>query len=144
MPRHYFARALGRAAIVAGLAVGFAVLARAYFSSWMVIGVVVAVVALIICCLAAVNLALPPSLLQFDEYGFRALKRRIRGKRQGGWQQVSGVSTTTTEHGPILIIEQGERGRTVVPLALVDAPASEVEAEIRRRLDTFHGYRRLS
>jgi hypothetical protein len=33
---------------------------------------------------------------------------------------------------------------TAVPLALLDARAETVEADVRRRLDQAHGYRRLT
>ena len=94
--------------------------------------------------LAGVSLAMPPALLQLDDTGFRAFKKQVAGPSQGRWEAVQSVSTQAGEHGPVMFIVHTAGVHTAVPLALLDARAETVEADVRRRLDQAHGYRRLT
>jgi hypothetical protein len=57
---------------------------------------------------------------------------------------VKRVGTQTVDDEPVLTVEHADGGITAVPLALLDEPAEAVEADVQRRLDRAHGYRRLS
>lgn len=147
MNRGYFARALGRLLIAAAAVVVVTVVVMQFDSLpgiFVITGVIASSVLLILAALAAVSLMLPPALLQLDEVGFRALKKRVAGPPHGEWFDVTAVGTQQGEHALMLVISQLGGKDTAVPLDLLDAPAAEVEAEVQRRLDTAHGYKRFS
>jgi len=144
MSRAYFARALGR--LLVGAAV--AVLVTAAALRWLPgvvssIGVVVSAILLVLAALAAISLMMPPALLQLDERGFRALKKRVAGRPRGDWSEVTGVGTQQGDHGPTLMLTHSDGTHTAVPLGLLDAPTADIESDVQRHLDAAHGYKRL-
>jgi hypothetical protein len=145
MSRAYFARALGRLLVVAAVAVVFTVVAQQFLPGiFSAVGVVASVIVFTLAALAAISLLMPPALLQLDDDGFRALKRRTTGPRTGRWTAVTNAGTQHNEHGPVLIITHSDQSFTAVPLNLLDSAPDAVEREVRARLDAAHGYRRLT
>lgn len=145
MTRAYFARALGRLLVVGGAAVLLTVVAQQFLPGFFsVVGVIVSAIVLTLAALAAISLWMPPALLQVDDDGFRALKRRTSGPRSGVWTAVTNAGTQDNEHGPVLILTHTDQSFTAVPLGLLDHPADAVESDVRRRLDAAHGYKRLT
>lgn len=147
MSRAYFSRALGRLLITAAVVVVLTVAILQFESLpgiFGVTGVVASAILLIFAALAAVSLMLPPALLQLDERGFRALKKRVAGPARGDWDGITLVGTQDGEHGPMLVITHLGGKNTAVPLELLDATTADIEADVRRRLDAAHGYKRLS
>lgn len=147
MSRAYFSRALGRLLITSAVFVVLTVVVLQFESLpgiFGVTGVVASAIVLVLAALAAVSLMLPPALLQLDERGFRALKKRVAGPSRGDWGDITQVGTQEGEHGPMLVITHLGGKDTAVPLDLLDAPPADIEAEVQRRLDTAHGYKRLS
>jgi hypothetical protein len=145
MRRAYFARSLGRLLIISAVAVALTAFVQQFLSPViMVISVVASTTLLVLAALAAVSLMLPPTLLQLDDRGFRALRRQTAGPASAPWDRVKRVGTQTVDDEPVLTVEHADGGITAVPLALLDEPAEAVEADVQRRLDRAHGYRRLS
>jgi hypothetical protein len=144
--RAYFARALGRSAIVAAVLVLVVTVCLEVSAptAVTVLLVVLAAVALVAVGVIAVSLMIPPTLLNLDEHGFRASKRFTAGPRQAGWFE---VRSAASQHGPegwVLIIALVDGGHTAVPLGLAAADPVTVEQDVRSRLNEAHGYQGLS
>lgn len=145
MSRAYFARALGRLLIVAAGTVLLTAVAQQFLPGFFsAVGVIASAIAFTLAALAAISLWMPPALLQLDDEGFRALKRRTSGPRTGAWTAVTNAGTQDNENGLVLVITHADQSFTAVPLGLLDSPAAAVESDVRRRLDAAHGYKRLT
>ncbi|MPZ96513.1 MAG: hypothetical protein GEU96_16765 [Propionibacteriales bacterium] len=145
MRRGHFARSLGRLSIAAAVIVVLTVLALELAPGILsTIGVIVSTVLVVLMALAAVSLALPPALLQLDEHGFRAFKKQVAGPNRGEWAGITNVTSQHGEDGMVMFFQHANGRHTAVPLWMLDAAGDEVEAEVRRRLDAAHGYRRLT
>jgi hypothetical protein len=145
MQRGHLARALGRLLLASAVGVLLTTVALELLPGIVgMVGVIVTALLLVLAALAGVSLAMPPALLQLDDTGFRAFKKQVAGPSQGRWEAVQSVSTQAGEHGPVMFIVHTAGVHTAVPLALLDARAETVEADVRRRLDQAHGYRRLT
>jgi hypothetical protein len=143
--RAYFARALGRSAIVAAALMlivtgALALSAPAWLTALLV---VLATVALVITAIVAVSLVMPPTLLQLDEQGYRVGKRYTSGPRQAGWIEVQNAASQEGPDGWVLVLQLHDGRHAAVPLALADARAVAMERDVRARLDAAHGYRPL-
>jgi len=86
----------------------------------------------------------PPRLLRLGEEGYVAARLPGLGVREATWQSVENVSTVRLGVERAICLELTDGRRTVVPLALLGTRQGEVQAEVRRRLDHAHGYRRLA
>jgi hypothetical protein len=141
--RAYFARALGRTAVVASVLVLLVVLCLAVSAPGVLVGlfVVLAAIALTVVAVMSVSLMLPPTLLQLDDVGFRVSKRYSSGPRDGSWFAVTSAASQEGPDGWVLIVQHESGEHTAVPLSLVDVDAVAVEKDVRRRLDAAHGYR---
>jgi hypothetical protein len=144
--RAYFARALGRGAIIAAVLVALTTLCLEVSAptAVTVLLVVLTVVALVVVAVVAVSVMLPPTLLQLDERGFRASRRFTAGPRQGGWLDVHSAASQEGPEGWVLIIAHHGGEHTAVPLRLVDARPVTVEQDVRARLNEAHGYQGLA
>lgn len=144
--RGYFARALGRTAIVAAVGVVLTTLCVSLSAPGVLttVLVVLTTIALVAVAITAVSVLLPPALLQLDDHGFRAAKRFSSGPRQGEWHAVSGVASQQGPDGWVLMIQHVDGGLTAVPLRPIHADAVRVEEDVRERLNDAHGYRPLS
>jgi hypothetical protein len=144
--RAYFARSLGRVAVLAAALMLLATVCLAFSApGWLTSALVVlTTVALTITAVIAVSLVLPPTLIQLDRQGFRASKRYTSGRRSADWQDVQGAASQEGPNGWVLMLQLNDGGHTAVPLALADASPVAVEQDVRDRLDEGHGYRPLS
>jgi len=143
--RAYFARALGRSAIVTavlvllvtvGLEVGVPGVVN-------VLLVLVTTVGVFIVAWIAISVMLPPTLIQLDADGFRVAKRYSSGPRTGSWFDVRSVASQQTPDGYGLIMQHEDGQHTAVALSLADADPVTIEKDVRDRLDQAHGYRSL-
>ena len=143
--RAYFARALGRAAIVAAVLVLLVTVCLEVGAPGVVntVLVVLSTVSLVTVAWIAISVMLPPTLLQLDLQGFRANKRYTSGPRTGGWFDVRNVASQQTPDGWTLIMQHEDSTHTAVPLSLADADPVTIEKDVRNRLNQAHGYRSL-
>lgn len=146
MRRAYFARSLGRVAILAAVLMVLATVCLAVSAPGVVTStlVVLTTVALIITAVVTVSVMLPPTLIQLDRQGFRASKRYTSGRRNADWYDVQGAASHEGPNGWVLMLQLNDGGHTAVPLSLADANPVTVEQDVRARLDEGHGYRPLS
>jgi hypothetical protein len=144
--RAYFARALGRSAVVAAVLVLLTTVCLAVSAPTAVTAllVVVTAVALVVVAVVAVSVMIPPTLLQLDGQGFRASKRFTAGPRQAGWLDVQSAASQEGPEGWVLIIAHHDGEHTAVPLRLADARPVTVEQDVRARLNEAHGYQGLA
>lgn len=144
--RDYYARALGRSAIAAAVALVLATLCVTLGAPSVLttVMVVLTTIALVVVGLVTVSLTLPPTMLQLDDEGFRASRRYSSGRRQAPWASVQGVASQQGPQGWVLMIQHTDGQHTAVPLSVVDASAISVEQDVRARLNDAHGYRPLS
>lgn len=141
--RAYFARALGRSAIVTAVLVLLVTVCLTLSAPGILTAVlmVLSAVGLVGVAVIAVSVMLPPTLLQLDREGFRAGKRYTSGRRRATWGEVQGAASQQGPDGWVLMIQHRDGEHTAVPLALADANAVTVEQDVRDRLDEAHGYR---
>lgn len=141
--RAYFARALGRVASVAAVLVLLATLGLALDASGIltVVAVVLGTIALVVTAIVSVSVMMPPTLLQLDQHGFRAGRRYSSGRRQAAWEDVSSVASQEGPQGWVLMIQHHGHEFTAVPLHICDATPTQIEQDVRQRLDAAHGYR---
>jgi hypothetical protein len=143
--RAYFARALGRTAIVTAVLVLLVTVCLAVPApGWLTaLLVVLTAVAMVVASWIAVSVMLPPTLLQLDEQGFRVSKRYSSGPRQRSWWEVQNVASQQGPQGWALIMQHDDGEYTAVPLSLAAVDPVRVEQDVRDRLNEAHGYRKL-
>ena len=137
-------RPLGIAVCGTGLAViGYAVGQALGTPAWL--ATILAVVAGLLAALsllAAFMVLRPPTILQLDDEGFR-VRRLGGGTDAGSWRDVLDVAGEVRAGAQVAIIHRRDGQSTLLPLGVLDAPAQHVEADVHRRLNSAHGYRRL-
>src|SRR5262249_46826731 len=121
--RAYYARALGRSAIVTAVLVLLATVclqvgAPGFLNAGLV---VLSTIGLVVVAWAAISVMLPPTLMQLDADGFRANKRYSSGPRTGSWFDVRNVASQESPDGWALIMQHEDGSHTAVPLAIADA-----------------------
>ena len=145
MRRAYFARALGRSAIVTAVLVLLATVCVEVGAPGALnaVLVVLSTVGLVIVAWVAISVMLPPTLLQLDADGFRTNKRYTSGPRTGTWFDVRNVASQQAPDGWALIMQHEDGSHTAVPMALADADPVTIEKDVRERLNQAHGYKSL-
>jgi hypothetical protein len=143
--RAYFARALGRSAIVTAVLVLLVTVCLEVGAPGVLTTVLVflTTIGLVVVAWIAISVMLPPTLLQLDVHGFRANKRYTSGPRTGSWFDVRNVASQQTPDGVGMIMQHEDGTHTAVPLSLADADAVTIEKDVRERLNQAHGYRSL-
>ena len=82
-------------------------------------------------------------LVRLDEAGYRVRLLRGAGVHAARWRDVEDVVTATV-HGHDCVVLRLRDGRTTtVPVAVLDAPREVFVQDLRTRLDSGHGYRRI-
>ena len=144
LARAYAVRPLGLAVCGTGLAVIALAVARAADArGWVQTSLlVVAVLLVVLSVLAAVVILRPPTILRLDGHGFRV--RRMGGAEVASWRDVEDVAGEVRAGQRVAYIRQRDGGAVLLPLGLLDTPADQVEREVRRRLDSAHGYRPIA
>jgi hypothetical protein len=82
-------------------------------------------------------------LVHFDEEGYRVRWLRGAGVKQARWREVEDVVTATVADHDCVLIRLRDGRTTTVPVKVLDASPEAFIADLGRRLDTGHGYRRL-
>ncbi|MDO9379915.1 MAG: hypothetical protein Q7T56_13800 [Nocardioidaceae bacterium] len=108
-----------------------------------VVGVVLAVLAGVAVLAAVLVLVRPPVVVRLDAGGYRVRRVPDCGVQAAPWRGVADVTTGADDLGRTMEVRLTDGGRTVVPLVLVAHDARRLMLEVRERLDTAHGYRRL-
>jgi hypothetical protein len=139
--RAYFARALGRSAIVTAVLVLLVTVCLEVGAPGFLNAVLVVLTALgaVVVAWIAISVMLPPTLLQLDADGFRADKRYCSGPRTGSWFDVRNVASQQTPDGHGLVPQHEDGSYT----AVADADPVTIEKDVRDRLNQAHGYRSL-
>ena len=145
LARPYAVRVLGVAAVATGLAVVLLVLARELDWPGLLTGLLLGVAGVLglATLLAALAVLRPPTLLRMDAAGFVVRWPGARGQLQGDWAQVDDVTGDRHAGQPVALLRHRNGGATSLLLGLLDAPAREVEDDVRRRLNAAYGYRPL-
>lgn len=143
LARAYAVRPLGLAVCATGVAVIALAVARASDGpGWLqTVLLVVAALLALLGLLAAVVVLRPPTIVRLDEQGFWV--RRLGDAEVGSWRDVEDVAGEVRAGQRVAYIRRRDGDATLLPLALLEAPAEDVEREVRRRLDSAHGYRRI-
>ncbi len=86
-------------------------------------------------------------VLRLDEHGYRLRFVRGAGVSAARWSEVEDLSTTTAQGsagGADCVVLRLRDGRTTtIPVTLLAMDRERFVEELRRRLDSAHGYRRL-
>lgn len=85
----------------------------------------------------------PPRVLELSETGYRVVNLRGGGVPTAEWSDVESVHTQLMTAGPAIVVELWGGGTSLVPLSLLGLRATEAQREMRDRLNTAFGYRRL-
>ena len=146
LARAYAVRLLGVAAVASGLAVVLLVLARSLDAPGLVTGALLTVAIALgtATLLAALAVLRPPTLLRLDAAGYVVRWPGGRGQLQGDWEQVDDVTGDRQAGQPVVLLRHRNGETTSLLLGLLDAPAREVEDDVRRRLNAAYGYRPLN
>jgi hypothetical protein len=128
-------------AVVVGLLVA-AVGVASPMLSWVVAVpvVLVALVGLVLLVVGLGRLAGRGPRLELDDDGFVNATGPGAGVRRAAWKDVR----TVRSDGPVVVVDLAGGRRSIVRTGSLSVPAGELAAELRRRLDRGHGYRRLT
>jgi len=137
------ARLLGVTLAVVGLVVLLVVVvvAAAGLSTVVVTGLVV-LVALGVAVLAVV-LGRRRYVVRLDATGYRVRFVRGVGRSQARWTEVEDLTTAVIAGTECVVLRLRNGETTTVPVAVIEGDREEFVDELRRRLDTGHGYRPL-
>jgi hypothetical protein len=78
--------------------------------------------------------------LELDDDGFLNATGPGAGVRRAAWGDVR----TVRSDGPVVVVDLAGGRRSIVRTGSLSVPAGDLAAELRRRLDRGHGYRRLT
>ncbi|MEP6666920.1 MAG: hypothetical protein ABJA81_10770 [Nocardioidaceae bacterium] len=126
-------------------------------ASWLVIALVhvrldgsrsaLSVAALLVTAIVmAVTVTLlvrPPKVLTLAADGYRIHHLRGGGVTSANWVDVKEVTTRGSREGQLIVVDLGDGGHSVVPVALLGRRALEAQRQIHELLNTAYGYRRL-
>ena len=136
-------RFLGLVLVALGLLTVLAVTAAAVLDLPGVVTTVVVVLVVVGVVGAGFVLTRLTPLVHLDDAGYRVRLLRGAGVRAARWRDVEDVVTATV-HGHDCVVLRLRDGRTTtVPVAVLDASRQDFVQDLRRHLDTGHGYRRI-
>lgn len=81
-------------------------------------------------------------VLRLDPVGYRVRFVRGAGRKSARWTDVTQVDTATIAGGRCLVLGLRDGATTTIPVDLVQGDSDQLVRDLRRRLDTGHGYRR--
>ena len=135
------ARLLGAVLAAVGLVVlvVVVVVAAAGLSAAVVTGLVV----LVALGIAALAVLLGPRryVVRLDDTGYRVRFVRGVGRPRARWTEVEDLTTAVVAGTECVVLRLRNGETTTVPVALIEGDREEFVDELRRRLDTGHGYR---
>ena len=145
LARPYTVRILGVAAVAAGSILLVAVAGRALHWPAPVAGalLVAAAVLGLVMVLAALAVLRPPILLRMDAVGFSVRWPGGRGVLRADWEDVDDVTSERPAGQPLALLRHRDGQSTSLLLGMLDAPARDVEGDLRGRLNAAYGYRPL-
>lgn len=146
LARGYAVRLLGMTAVATGGAViGYAVVSASSAPGWLWGALLsLAVLLGLVTLVGALLTARPIELVRFDETGFRV--RWLRGGQVGSgrWRDVEDVAGGVHAGQRVAVLNHRDGNTTMLPLALLDTPGDDVEADVQRRLNAAYGYQRVN
>ena len=83
-------------------------------------------------------------LVRFDDDGFRLRFLRGAGVKQGRWREVEDAVTAQIGGQQCVVLRLRDGRTSTIPVGVLDVDPNAFVADLRARLDTGHGYRRLS
>ena len=136
-------RFLGLVLVVLGLVTVLAVVVAALLDLPAVVTTVVVV--LVVAGVVGTGFVLTrlTPLVHLDEAGYRVRLLRGAGVRAARWRDVEDVVTATVQGHDVVVLRLRDGRTTTVPVAVLDAPRQDFVQDLRRHLDTGHGYRRI-
>lgn len=90
-----------------------------------------------------VLLARMRGLVRFDADGYQVRVLRGAGVKQARWRDVEDAVTTVSAGQDCVVLRLRDGRSTTIPVGVLDVSADAFVQDLRGRLDTGHGYRRL-
>ncbi len=131
------------AVVLGGLWLVLAVVHPALDSAARVVVVVLLLVTIIVALATGALLVKPPKVLTLTSDGYRIHHLRGGGVSSAKWVDVAKVTTRPTSDGQVIVVDLGDVGQSVLPVALLGHRAVEAQRQIHELLNTAYGYRRL-
>lgn len=137
-------RSLGALLVLLGLVVVLvAVLVSAVDLPGAVLTVTVVLAVLVVVAVAVLMRRVVP-LVHFDEEGYRLRFLRGAGVMQARWREVEDAVTANVGGQDCVVLRLRDGRTSTIPVAVLDVEPTAFLHDLRSRLDTGHGYRRLS
>ena len=136
-------RSLGALLVLLGLVVVVVAILVSAADLPVAVLTVTVVLAVLMVVVAAVLLRRVVPLVQFDEEGYRLRFLRGAGVKQGRWREVEDAVTTRIGGQSCVVLRLRDGRTSTIPVAVLDVDPATFVADLRARLDTGHGYRRL-
>ncbi len=143
LSRPLAARLLGGLLVVLGVVVVLVTIlgGLAGAPGWVTGGTVLAAGAVVLA--AVVVLWRPITVVRLTETGYRVRWVRGVGTAQARWTDVEDAVATTVAGDRCVVIRLRDGRTTTIPVRLLAGSAETFADDVRRHLDTGHGYRRL-
>lgn len=140
--RHVRARLAGVVLAVLGLAVLVVTVVSVTVGLSRAVAVALGLVAL--AALVAAGLAVGRSwwVVRLDDTGYRVRLVRGVGRQTARWKDVEDLTTAFLSGSRCVVLRLRDGSTSTVPVDVVEGDREEFVDELRRRLDTAHGYRR--
>lgn len=127
--------------------VGVLIFVVAVLVALAVLPAVVLTVAVVLCLLAVVGFAVWLSrfgtIVRFDADGYQVRMLRGAGVRSARWTDVEDSVTSTSAGQDCIVLRLRDGRTTTVPVSVLDATPQQFVDDLRGRLNTGRGYRRL-
>ncbi|MBA2573899.1 MAG: hypothetical protein H0V02_03815 [Nocardioidaceae bacterium] len=102
------------------------------------------VVTVVIAAVCALLLLRPPAVLRLTRGGYGIALVRGAGVKEAEWVDVASVATAPVGGAVALVLTLNDGQTSTLPLSLLGAQQVEAQRDVRRRLNSAHGYRRLT
>ena len=102
------------------------------------------VVTVVVGAVCALLLLRPPAVLRLTSSGYRIALVRGAGVKAAQWVDVASAATAPVGGAVALVFTLNDGHTSTLPLSLLGAQQGEAHRDVRRRLNSAHGYRRLS
>ncbi len=140
LARAHVFRAVGPLSLVLGVAWLLTTLLDASAPTRLTLSVVTVGMA-VVCALLLLR---PPAVLRLNRVGYGIALVRGAGTKAAEWTDVASVATQPVGGAVALVVALQDGRTSILPLSLLGAQQGEAQRDVRRRLDTAHGYRRLT
>ncbi|MBA2443718.1 MAG: hypothetical protein H0V49_00065 [Nocardioidaceae bacterium] len=106
--------------------------------------VVLTVITVGVLALCALFLLRPPAVLRLTTEGYAISLVRGAGVKAAPWSEVASVATQPVGGATSLVITLRNGRTSIMPLSLLGAQQATAQGDVRVRLNSAHGYRRLT